>query len=90
VLPVLEPVPVLPSCGPSEFLLPAHRVVKAQRIQQQRVQRISLQIRNEAMVDVSAMATDVSAAPEKAVQDSGDHSCNTKSPNWGRSTTRRR
>jgi hypothetical protein len=41
-------------------------------------------------VDVSAMATDVSAAPEKAVQDSGDHSCNTKSPNWGRSTTRRR
>lgn len=32
------------------------------------------------VVDVSAMATDVSAAPEKAVQDSGDHSCNRDQP----------
>jgi hypothetical protein len=32
------------------------------------------------VVDVSAMATDVSEAPEKAVQDSGDHSCNRDQP----------
>jgi hypothetical protein len=70
------PIKVWVSCN----LLRKSGLPPLQGIQQQGVQRISLQIRNEAMVDVSAMATDVSAAPEKAVQDSGDHSCNRDQP----------